>query len=313
VYERQVPMLSVAGHLWTLGPTLVHRARPRLAPLAVPWQAQLHEAALGTTITLRGQLRALEGASVCLVVVHGLGGSPESFYCVQAAQAAEAAGLACLRIALRGADRRGEDFYHAGLTADLAAALASPELRGYERLYALGFSLGGHMTLRHALAPSDPRLRAVAAVCPPLDLDRGATAIDRPGATVYRRHVLKGLNEIYAEVARRRPVPTPLARVLAARTIREWDGLTVVPRHGFDDVDHYYRAMSVGPRLSEIAIPARIVHSSYDPMVPAWTYQDHLARAGTGVAVEILNRGGHVGFPASARVVARTLEWLLQH
>ena len=52
----------------------------------------------------------------------------------------------------------------------------------------------------------------------------------------------------------------------------------------------------------------------HDPMVPGWTYQDHLARAaGTRLVVELLDRGGHVGFPAGARVESRTLEWLLQH
>jgi predicted alpha/beta-fold hydrolase len=307
------PLPPVSGHLWTVGPTLAHRVRPQQAPASQPWQTTLHDAALGT-LTLRGLVRHFDGARACLVVVHGLGGSPGGFYCVQAARAAEAAGLSCLRMALRGADRAGEDFYHAGLTADLTAALASEALQRYERLYVLGYSLGGHMSLRHALAPSDPRLRAVAAICPPIDLTRSTLAIDSRRASIYRRHVLSGLNEIYAQVASRRPVPTPLARVLAARTIREWDSLTVVPRHGFDDVDHYYRSMSVGPRLAELALPTRIVHSSHDPMVPGWTYQDHLARAaGTRLVVELLDRGGHVGFPAGARVESRTLEWLLQH
>jgi len=147
-----------------------------------------------------------------------------------------------------------------------------------------------------------------------LDRPISGLAIDSRRATIYRRHVLSGLNDIYAQVASRRPVPTPLAQVLAARTIREWDSLTVVPRHGFDDVDHYYSSMSVGPRLAELAVPARIVHSTHDPMVPGWTYQDHLARAaGSRLVVEQLDRGGHVGFPAGARVESRTLEWLLQH
>lgn len=62
----------------------------------------------------------------------------------RAARVAEAAGLDSLRLNLRGADRMGEDGYHAGLTADLAAALASPELADYRSVGVLGFSLGGH-------------------------------------------------------------------------------------------------------------------------------------------------------------------------
>jgi pimeloyl-ACP methyl ester carboxylesterase len=68
----------------------------------------------------------------------------------------------------------------------------------------LGFSLGGHVTLCHALRPSDARLRAVASVCAPLDLAAGCSAIDHPRAAVYCGHVLAGLKEIYTAVARRR-------------------------------------------------------------------------------------------------------------
>ena len=97
----------------------------------------------------------------------------------------------------------------------------------------LGYSLGGHVSLRYALDVSDPRVRAVAAVCAPLDLDRSATHIDALRSFIYRRHVLDGLNEIYNAVAARSTVPTPPARVARARRMRDWDSLTVVPRFRF--------------------------------------------------------------------------------
>ncbi|MGD8861278.1 MAG: alpha/beta fold hydrolase [Myxococcales bacterium] len=298
------------GHYWTIAPTLAHRVRPGRAPASEPWSTTIDDPDLGP-VTLRGQLRDLPGADTCLVVIHGLGGSPDAFYCVRAARLAEAAGLSCLRLSLRGADRQGEDFYHAGLTADLEAAVASAALSRYRHIHVLGYSLGGHMALRYALSPSDERVVAVGAISPPLDLDRGAVAIDRRGASIYRRHVLAGLNEIYAEVAARRPVPTPLQQVRAARTIREWDSLAVVPRHGFDDVEHYYASMSVGPHLSELALRARIVHSTHDPMIPPWTYEDHIARTGAAVDVELLRSGGHVAFPERDEVELRMVAWML--
>ena len=52
------------------------------------------------------------------------------------------------------ADGRGEDFYHAGLTVDLEAAIASPELARYQRILILGYSLGGHVVLRYAANPN---------------------------------------------------------------------------------------------------------------------------------------------------------------
>jgi predicted alpha/beta-fold hydrolase len=272
-------------------------------------------------LTLHGALRHEPDAAQCLVVVHGLGGAIDRPYCIDAAQAAQRAGISCLRFGLRGADRRGEDFYHAGLVADLEAALASPALAAYERLYVLGFSLGGHVTLRYALGQPAARVRALAAVCAPLDLELAAQLIDRPQSVIYRRHVLAGLNEIYAAVAQKRSVPTPLAQVLRAEHLRTWDSLTVVPRFGFASVEDYYSTMSVGPRLHELKRPSLLIQSVHDPMVPPWTYERHLAQPIRQLHVERLGSGGHVAFPNvrladvthAAPLSDQVVAWLTAH
>src|SRR6185312_7053782 len=215
----------LSAHAWTIGPSVWSDLRPRLAPAAEPWSTTLRDDMTGE-LTLRGVLRRERGAAAdsCLVVVHGLGGAMDRPYCILAALAAERAGMSCLRLALRGADRSGEDFYHGGLTRDIEAAVASSALASFERIYVLGYSLGGHVSLRYAAGASiDPRVRAVAAVCAPLDLALSAQHIDAPQCYVYRRHVLAGLNEIYAAVAERRSVPTPVDRARSAQALRTWD------------------------------------------------------------------------------------------
>jgi predicted alpha/beta-fold hydrolase len=319
---------ALAGHFWTIAPVLAHLARPALA-LGAPWSCRLSDPGLGE-IALRGVFRDVPGSDAAVIVVHGLGGTTQTHYCVAAARAAEALGLSCLRLALRGAERDGEDFYHAGLFADVDAAVASPELARFARLYVLGFSLGGHVTLRFAFQRAaergeparDPRVRGVAAICAPLDLERGAQHIDSVQGLVYRQHVLSGLKAMYAAMAARRAVPTPLAEVLAVRTIRRWDALTVVPRHGFGSVDDYYAEASAGPSLRRLELPALLVQHAQDPMVPAWTYRDHLEHARGRVPLEVkwLPAGGHVGYPSGVDlgesgprgVEAQALSWLLQ-
>jgi uncharacterized protein len=309
----------LAAHAWTIGPNLLARFAAKLAPAALPWSTDLEDPLQGP-VRLTGLLQP-GVADACLVLVHGLGGSYDRPYCVNGAWAAQRAGLPCLRFGLRGADRSGEDFYHGGLTADLEAAVGSPALAHFKRLYVLGYSLGGHVTLRYALGSPDPRVVAVAAICAPLDLDLGARSIDSKRSALYRRHVLSGLNQIYSAVARRKSVPTPLTRVLAARTIREWDGLTVVPRYGFENAEDYYASVSVGPRLRDLRLPALLVQSKHDPMVPLWTYQQHLTHASKHLEVRTLGEGGHVGFPrvrlhphAQPGVLEdQLLAWLMQH
>jgi uncharacterized protein len=286
----------LSAHAWTIGPNLVQRVLQRSAPAAEPWSTSLEDPQIGR-LALRGELRHEANSSACVVVVHGLGGSIDRHYCIAAARAAQRAGISCLRFGLRGADRSGDDFYHAGLTADVEAAVASPALQRFARLYVLGYSLGGHVTLRYALGQLDARVVAVAAVCAPLDLDLGAQQIDRPRSYIYRKHVLAGLNEIYGAVARQHAVPTPAARVLQAHSMREWDSLTVVPRFGLGTVSNYYASMSVGPRLHELRVPSLLVQSSRDPMVPPWTYERHLQRALPQLEVQRVDSGGHVAFP----------------
>ncbi|MBL9102838.1 MAG: hypothetical protein JNL82_17960 [Myxococcales bacterium] len=293
--------MSLAGHVWTLAANLRHRLAPHRPPAHEPWEHTLADPQHGP-VRLTGALHRV-GSDVLCVVVHGLGGGVDSHYVVRAAVAVTAAGLDCLRLGLRGSDRRGEDFYHAGLVADLDAALQSPALAAYRTIYALGYSVGGHLTLRWALTPSDPRVKAVASVCAPLDLAAGCSAIDGPGVAVYRDHVLAGLKQIYAAVAARRAVPTPWATVRRLTTIRAWDRHAVVPRHGFCSVDDYYARVSVGPRLGRLALPALVVSAPADPMVPAASViAPHVARLPAHVLHRWTDRGGHVAFPRAVRL-----------
>jgi predicted alpha/beta-fold hydrolase len=311
---------TMLGHLWTIGPNVRHRLLPHAAPVASEWSTALDDPRIGP-VRLTGQL-ARTGARELVVVIHGLGGAIDSSYVIKAARAAAGLGLDSLRLSLRGADRSGEDFYHAGLVADLDAALRSPALAEYAAIYVIGFSLGGHMTLRWAMTPSDPRVRAVASVCAPLDLAAGCAAIDHPRSAVYCGHVLEGLREIYGAVAARRPVPTPLPAIAEVRTIRAWDRLAVVPRHGFCSVDDYYASESAGPRLRALALPTLIVAATGDPMVPARTVAPHLRELPRHVIARWVF-GGHVGFRggvdlglglADAPGLERqVLAWLRQH
>jgi uncharacterized protein len=305
---------ELAGHLWTVVPGIRWTKRS-LAPPSSPWSVTLHDARMGP-ISLSGRMRHERGADTLVVVVHGLGGDPSSPYCERAAAAAARRGWSCLRVALRGADGRGEDLYHAGLASDLDAVLASPDLARAQRILLLGYSLGGHVVLRHALRPSDERVRAVAAVCAPLDLARSCLAIDRKRSLVYRHHVLRGLKQAYRSVAARRPMPTPPSVVERVRTIRAWDDAVVVPRHGFESVDHYYSTQSVGPRLRELSVDALWIGSRFDPMVPYWSVEPSLQAAGSALETRVLDVGGHVGFPSfvhagrDASLEDHVLRWL---
>ncbi|HEV7507924.1 MAG TPA: alpha/beta fold hydrolase [Thermoanaerobaculia bacterium] len=297
--------MSLLGHYWTIAPRLHHGLRPLPAPEARAWETSLVDPVTGR-VPVTGWLRERPGSGSpggeeLVLLVHGLGGSTESHYMVRAAHAADAAGLSCLRLNLRGCDRRSHDFFHAGLTADLHAALASEELRGYRRIYVVGYSLGGHVALRLATEDVDPRVAGVAAVCAPLDLSLSQRAIDAPVRWLYRRYLMSSLIDIFVAVAARRPQALTAGEAARIRTIREWDDRVVAPRHGFADADDYYARASVAPRLGELRVPALLVNSEGDPMVPARPVRAVL-RPAPRLEVRWVAGGGHVSFPRSLNI-----------
>ena len=307
--------MNPTGHFWTVWPRLRARIVPLRAPASRPWSTRVR--AGGRTVTLRGRLRK-EPSTVAVIVIHGLGGGHDRPYCIRAARAIAAHGWSCLRLALRGADGSGEDIYHAGLIDDITAAVNSPQLAECGRIVIIGYSLGGHVALRYVCDPPDPRVRAVAAICAPLDLDRGARYLDEHAGRIYRRHLLNGLREHYAAVVARGLAPTSLDDLSHVDTIREWDRLTICPRFGFASAEDYYATQSVASRLRQLHVPSLLAVSRHDPMVSLNDIEASIGDANPLLEVRRINSGGHVGFPpgldlgedAPGGIERQVLRWL---
>ena len=314
--------MDLHGHLWTFRPYVAHVLRPKAPPPSRHFRVHVDDPVRGP-VRLTGRLTlpagSFEPGELDLVVaIHGMGGSHRSHYMVAVAQDAHALGMACLRVNLRGADRHGTDYYHAGLTADLAAVLESPEITVFRRVFVLGYSLGGHMALRHAAEGGHPRIAGLAAICPPIDLAAGVVEIDKPKGRIYRRNVLKGLKDIYKNVAARVDVPYRVDLAETIDTLREWDERVVAPRHGFSSADDYYARTSVAPILHQIEVPTLVVATTKDPMVFAHVVRPVLEEC-RAVRTVFLSRGGHVGFPQGRfpghlqGLPAEVCHWLAQH
>lgn len=294
---------TALGHVATVSGFARGVMRPDPEPVGEPFATTLHDARLGA-IPITGHL-ANGRAETLVVIVHGMGGAITSAYAVRAARAAITAGHAALRINLRGAAGDGADLYHAGLGDDLAQLTRAPELARFGRIAIVGYSLGGHIALRHAAdGPHDPRLVAVAAVCPPVDLDRGTLAIQRVDRRPYQEFVLRSLRKQLGEVQARRGDPFPRVDPESIRTIRAWDERVICPRFGFDGLEAFYRDQAVGPRLAGIAVPTLMVVADRDPMIAIDTVTPWLESASDAVTIVRKQRGGHVAFPRDVGLLA---------
>lgn len=261
----------VRGHTNTLVPFFARSLRPPALPRTQPFERTLEDPDVGP-VTLTG--RYLPGAAgsrlsgQAVLGVHGLGGSVLSGYMGSLLVACAAVGRPCLLLNVRGADRSGQDISHAGLTADVKAAVEALELAEAESIDLFGYSLGGQLVLKYAAEEPAARVRRVAAIGSPLLLDVSSMAFDRPGVRIYRRHVLDSLKQIYTAAYQRNPrgiVPHVARRI---EYIREWDERVVAPRFGFESALDYYSKVSAGLTLDRLQRDAIYVGAAFDPMVP---------------------------------------------
>jgi uncharacterized protein len=307
----------LSAHLWTVLPALRAELLPPRMPAAQRFHAVVDDPVAGQ-VQLSGLYMDQPASDTLVVLIHGLGGDCMSPYIRTAARATVGRGLSTLCLSMRGADGSGEDILHGGLTEDIRAALASPQLARYRRVQILGFSVGGHLALKAALDQVDPRLAAVAAIGAPLDLDLATIAFDHPSRRLYRNHIFAALNKTYDRAAARHPFLTPASIVRKARSCRERDALTVTPRFGFRSVEEYYQRESVATRVHELAIPSLLVSARYDPMVPAYTIRPAIGEASRALSVRWAERGGHMYFPSdldlgfggALGLEAQVLSWL---
>jgi predicted alpha/beta-fold hydrolase len=86
-------------------------------------------------------------------------------------------------------------------------------------------------------------------------------------------------------------------RLLAARTLYEFDNVFTAPLHGFRDTDDYWSRGSAKPHLARIRIPALVLNALNDPFLPAHSLP-HQREVGAFVTLWQPRHGGHVGFPA---------------
>lgn len=276
-------------HLQTLWPNLVRR-RPKVA-----LRRERLELPDGDFVDLDWTT----GTSGPLVLVlHGLEGSSRSPYAAGILKVVHERGWRGVLLHARGCSgepNRLPRRYHAGDTGDLDYVFDTLRAREPRTAFAVvGYSLGGNVLLNW-LAQAPRPVTAAVAVSVPFDLSATAGRLERGGSRIYHRHLLRRLYQ--AAQRKHRRMQHPLAHRLqrCPPTLRAFDDLYTAPLHGFDNVEHYYREASCGPKLKQVSTPVLIIQARDDPFmgpnsIPA---PESLADA---ITLEVYDRGGHVGF-----------------
>jgi len=246
---------------------------PRQISLPVP-EERLVEVVPGIKVRCWGYWQQDRAQAMTLLVVHGLEGSSESQYMTGVARNGLAAGMNVVLMNQRncgGMDHCAPTLYNSSLSSDVAAVAKSVvENDGVSRFALIGFSMGGNLVLKCAgeWGGEGPRqFKAVAAVCPSMDLAASADALHEPANRIYEWYFLLQLFRRVRTKARYFPNDFDLKRLRGVTSLRLFDDRVTAPYCGFAGADDYYARAAAANVVDRIAVPGLIIHAANDPFI----------------------------------------------
>ena len=288
------------GHVQTLASFLL----PRRFTLSPP-EARLIEVEPGIRVLCHCHWHGERRTALTVIVVHGLEGSSESKYMLGIAEKGMAAGMNVVRMNQRtcgGTDRLAPTLYHSGRSADVAAVARNLlEQDGISRFALCGFSMGGNLVLKTAgewgsAGPAE--FKAVAAVCPALDLAASADALHLPINRLYEHYFLWKLKARMRGKAKRFPGKYDLSRLRGLRSLRDFDHKVTAFYCGFDGASDYYARAAAANVVDSISVPAYILYAKNDPFIRISAETRQKILGNPNITFVETDDGGHCSFVA---------------
>jgi predicted alpha/beta-fold hydrolase len=288
------------GHVQTIASFLLPR------PIALPKsEERLIEVEPGIHVLCHCHWQLDRHATLTVIVVHGLEGSTESNYMLGIAKKGLAAGMNVVRMNQRtcgGTDHLAPTLYHSGRSGDvIAVANALIENDGISRFALCGFSMGGNIVLKTAGEWGDQgptEFRAVAAVCPAMDLAPSADALHHPMNRLYEQYFLWKLKARMRGKARCFPGLYDLSRLHGLKSLRDFDDKITAYYSGFDGANDYYARAAAANVVDKIAVPAYILYARNDPFIRVTPETRRKVEGNPHITFIETEDGGHCAFIA---------------
>jgi len=243
--------------------------------------------------------------ALTVIVVHGLEGSSDSQYMLGIAEKGLAAGMNVVRMNQRncgGTEAFSPTLYHSGRSHDVAAVARNLiEQDQVSRLALVGFSMGGNLVLKAAgeWGKEGPQqFRAVAAVCPSVDLAASADALHERSNRLYEIYFLWKLRRRLRTKARLFPGTFDPSRMRGAATLRDFDDKVTAFYCGFQGATDYYSRAAAAQVVDSITVPTFILHAANDPFIRITPETRQKIHANSNITFVETEDGGHCSFLA---------------
>lgn len=286
------------GHVQTIASFFLQRRIP-----LPPSEARLIEVEPGIRLLCHCHWQADRQNALTVVILHGLEGSSDSQYMHGLAAKGMALGMNVVRMNQRncgGTDALSPTLYHSGRSADIAAVVQNLIQQDRISRFALaGFSMGGNLVLKLAgewgrEAPA--QFKAVAAVCPAVNLAASADALHLPSNRLYELYFIWKLRRRFRDKARLFPGQFDTSRMRGVVTLRSFDDKVTAYYSGFTGADDYYARAAAANVLDRIAVPALILHAANDPFIRILPETRKKILANPNITFVETADGGHCSF-----------------
>jgi predicted alpha/beta-fold hydrolase len=241
--------------------------------------------------------------ALTLIAVHGLEGSSESQYMMGIARNGLASGMNVIRMNQRncgGMDHCAPTLYNSSRSADVAQVARNlVEKDKIPAFVLVGYSMGGNLVLKLAGewgSDGPAQFRAVAAVCPAVNLAAGADALHEPANRIYEYYFLLQLFQRFRRKVRLFPDSFDASRLRGIRTLRQFDDCVTAHYCGFTGADDYYDRAAAAHVIDRIARPALVIHAKNDPFIRLLPETRNALLANPHITYVETDDGGHCAF-----------------
>lgn len=251
----------------------------------------------------------LEENAPIVLLLHGMGGSARQGYAYEAYRQLAQAGIRSVGMNYRscgGEVNLQPRTYHAGATEDVETVIAwLRERYPHVPLGIIGVSLGANVLVKF-LGEAERDIAAGAAISCPFDLYAGSKVLEKGISRFYGESVLGGLKESIQRKTDQIAHIVDIEKVMAARTLYEYDAVCTAPLHEFPDVRTYYDQCSAKQFVASIQTPTLIIRALDDPFLDPQDVPYKILKKNEWIQAELTAHGGHVGFTEGG------LPWRLQ-
>ncbi len=235
-----------------------------------------------------------------VILSHGMEGSSKSKYILHTVQAINQAGVSAVAWNMRGCSgetNRKLHFYHSGKTEDLAAVADHARKKGFKKIYLVGFSLGGNLTLLYLARAAEKVRREIqraVAICAPVDLVSSQDQIERRENRLYLKRFLRDFHKKFERKRAHRRIYIDTRNFnRRIRTLADLDAHYTAPWNGFLNEKEYYRSASSLPLLRQIRVPTLLINPKDDTFLSDNCYPVAEAENSQLFHLEMPERGGH--------------------